>query len=259
MRTTLKKILSDKWVKSISSKLRSYKAMKYRNNLEKLALLYGSDKAGSHHYIKHYETYFKKFKKRKINLLEIGVGGYKHADQGGASLRMWKKYFRNGKIFAIDIYDKTPLNENRINIFKGNQTNRTFLKDVVDSIGQIDLIIDDGSHVNDHIIKSFQFLFPYLKNGGVYVIEDVQTSYWPSFGGNSNNLNDPTTAMNYFKKLTDSINFQELMINNYEPTYFDKHIVGIHFYHNMIFVFKDENNEVSNFLVENRIPNDAKK
>ena len=53
--------------------------------------------------------FFSSFKKKKINLLEIGIGGYKNPRLGGASLRMWKKYFSRGKIFGIDIYDKSEL------------------------------------------------------------------------------------------------------------------------------------------------------
>jgi len=61
-----------------------------------------------------------------------------------------------------------------------------------------------------------------LKDGGIYVIEDTQTSYWPGYGGNSENLADPETMMNFFKNLTDGINHQEFILPNYTPSYFDK-------------------------------------
>jgi demethylmacrocin O-methyltransferase len=158
---------------------------------------------------------------------------------------MWKKYFPFGKIFALDIYDKSFVNEPRIKTFQGSQTDRKVLNKIMDQIGEPDIIIDDGSHINEHVIETFMILFPKLKNGGIYVIEDTETSYWPDYGGDSKNLNNPQTIMNYFKGLTDCLNHQELVRENYSPTYFDKHIVSIQFYHNLIFVFKGFNDEAT--------------
>jgi hypothetical protein len=215
-------------------------------SLDKLAQIYKSDKWGKHYYTKHYRTHFKKYKFRRIKLFEIGIGGYHHSDMGGNSLRMWKSYFPLGRIYALDIYDKWFVNERRIKTFQGNQTDEDFLCKVMDQIGEPDIIIDDGSHVNGHVIKTFQVLFPRLKMGGIYVIEDTETSYWPGYGGDSELLTNPSTIMNYFKSLTDCLNHQEFVLKNYTPSYFDENICSIQFYHNLIFVFKGKNNESSN-------------
>ena len=61
---------------------------------------------------------------------------------------MWKKYFYCGKIYSIDIYDKSNFDENRIKRFQGYQNNTDFLDQVLTRIGKIDVIIDDGSHIN---------------------------------------------------------------------------------------------------------------
>ncbi|MEP7318387.1 MAG: hypothetical protein ABI921_06590 [Panacibacter sp.] len=189
-------------------------------------------------------THFRPFKNKKINLLEIGAGGYKSPTKGGESLYMWKRYFPRAKIFSIDIFDKSFLQEKRIRIFQRSQDDKEFLLEkVVKEIGDIDLIIDDGSHINKHVIETFQILFPVLKNGGIYVVEDAQTSYWPRFGGDSENLNNSNTIVNYFKGLADSLNHVDIIRDNYEITYIDKHIISLHFYHNMIFVYKGVNNE----------------
>jgi demethylmacrocin O-methyltransferase len=217
-------------------------------NLTLLAKLYKTDKTGSHWYTPHYMNYFRKFKNKKIKLLEIGVGGYEKPNAGGNSLRMWKKYFPFGKIFAIDIYDKSSLQENRIKIYKGSQVDREFLEKITNEIESLDIIIDDGSHLNEHIIETFKILFPKLKDGGIYVVEDIQTSYWNDFGGDSKNLNNPKTSMNFFKSLTDCLNYQEIIDENYKETYYDKKIVSIHFYHNIIFIQKGNNNEESNMV-----------
>jgi demethylmacrocin O-methyltransferase len=230
-----------------------------RNDLTKLAIIFGSDKWGKHYYTPHYQYHFKDFKHKNINLLEIGVGGNKSKTFGGASLRMWKKFFRKGKIFGIDIYDKSALQEKRIKIFQGNQTDEIFLSEVGKDVGPFDIIIDDGSHINAHIITSFKTLFPYLKDGGIYVVEDIQTSYWKIFGGDSEDLNQQGTAMNFFKGLADGINHSEFIIDNYQPTYFDQNIISLHFYHNLVFIYKGNNNENSSFLVNNQIPDSYEK
>ena len=219
-----------------------------RGNLTKLAELYRTDKTDGHWYTAHYMNHLRKFKNKKIKLLEIGVGGYENPKAGGNSLRMWKKYFIFGKIYAIDIYDKSALQEKRINIYQGSQVDREFLKKITDEIGLFDIIIDDGSHLNEHIIESFKILFPKLKDGGVYVIEDTQTSYWEDYGGDSKDLNNAKTAMNFFKSLTDCLNYQEIPNENYKESYFDKKIVSIHFYHNLVFIHKGNNNEGSNIV-----------
>lgn len=216
----------------------------FPDDLEKLALLNGSDKAIGHSYVQHYQRYFKSLKQDKLNILEIGVGGKDKPDVGGASLRMWKAYFPNSMIYGIDIFDKQQLQEERIKIFQGSQDDASFLEKVAANIGQIDIIIDDGSHINKHVIKTFQTLFPLLKsNGGIYVVEDTQTSYWPEYGGNSDDLNSSQTSMSMLKNLVDGINYHEFTKPEYSPSYFDKTIVSMHFYHNMVFIFKGDNSE----------------
>ena len=165
---------------------------------------------------------------------------------------MWKKYFPFGRIYSIDIYDKSKLQENRIKIFKGSQIDQIFLGKITKKIKTLDIIIDDGSHLNEHVITSFKILFPKLKDGGIYVIEDTQTSYWEDFGGNSNDLTNSNTMMNFFKSLTDSLNNKEFIIKNYKQTYYDRKIISIHFYHNLIFIYKGNNKDESNIVIKNQ-------
>ena len=70
-----------------------FKAILWGHNLNKLAKIYGTDKWGGHWYTPHYKLHLKKFKYRRIKLLEIGVGCYEKPDKGAHSLRMWKRYF----------------------------------------------------------------------------------------------------------------------------------------------------------------------
>ena len=233
---------------------KKYWAKLSHNDLDKLAYIYSCDKWGTHYYTPHYQKHFQQFKNEKVNLLEIGVGGYNDPSLGGASLKMWKQYFKKGKIYGLDIFDKSGIEEKRIKTFKGSQTDLDFLDRVIESIGEVDIIIDDGSHINNDIITTFNHLFPILKHGGIYVIEDLQCSYWPWYGGDSSDLGKEGTAMNYFRNLIHGLNHKEFLLPGYEASYYDKHIISIHFYHNILFIYKGNNNEESNHLVANQLP-----
>jgi len=238
VRNLLKKQFSKSQKKYIKKKIYPLQFFFGFRDLNKLAEVYETDKFGIHFYTQHYQTHFAPSKNKKIKLLEIGVGGYDNPDRGGNSLRMWKNFFKKGQIFSIDIFDKTKLEEDRIKIFQGSQVDKEFLEKVTDEIGEINIIIDDGSHINEHVIESFNFLFPKLKSGGFYVIENVQTSYWAEYGGDNLETNNKTTIMGYFKSLLDGLNNAEFRIPKYEKSYFDENILSMHFYHNLIFVYK---------------------
>ena len=195
----LKKKISYQEQLKLKYKLRHFKAMLFPFDLSKMAIIHKTDKYGSHFYTPHYQNHFKKFKFKRNNILEIGVGGYSDPYIGGNSLRMWKSYFPFSKIYSLDIHDKSFLQEKRIKIFKGSQVDFDFLEIVTKKIGQIDLIIDDGSHINNHVIESFRYLFPKLKKGGIYIIEDTQTSYWEDYGGDSNNLDNHMISYKIFR------------------------------------------------------------
>jgi hypothetical protein len=250
VKALLRSVVSKRQWRLMKSFLCPMKIFFYRNNLSKLALVYGSDKQGSHCYTQHYQCHFEALRREELNILEIGIGGYKDPKAGGASLRMWKAYFPKSRVLGIDIYDKTYHDEERIKTFQGSQTDPDFLKRVVEEIGPVDIIIDDGSHYNDHVITSFKILFPLLAPKGIYVVEDTQTSYWSSLAGvewgGSSDLTAPYTSMTFFKSLIDGMNYEEFTLDGYTPSYFDKHIIAMHFYHNLIFIYKGLNNEGSN-------------
>jgi demethylmacrocin O-methyltransferase len=215
----------------------------YRNNLNQLALLYNTDKWGRHWYTQHYQRYFQPFKNKRLNLLEIGVGGYEYADLGAESLRMWKAYFPKSRIVGVDLQDKTQFREHRIDIRQCDQTDAEALLKLSAEYGGFDIVIDDGSHLNQHVIATFGILFPLLRANGIYAIEDTQTSYWPTWGGG---IDNPHSSMAFFKSLTDGLNHVEYPLPAYTPNYFDQNIVEIAFFHNLIVVRKGANDEKSN-------------
>ena len=99
-------------------RIRKFLSLVFADNLTALAAIHGSDKWGSHWYTSHYEEHFRTLRKKKLKILEIGVGGYDNPNIGGASLRMWKYYFPKSTIYSIDIYDKSLIQEHRIKIFQ---------------------------------------------------------------------------------------------------------------------------------------------
>jgi cephalosporin hydroxylase len=211
-------------------------------DLTKLAAHFGTDKWGAHRYAQHYQTHLQHLRDRPMSILEIGIGGYSRAGQGGASLRMWKHFFPAGRVVGLDLQDKSFVEEDRIRAYQGDQTDPELLRRIVAECGPFDVIIDDGSHQSAHIIASFGILFPLLKGDGLYVVEDTQTSYWPERGGSAD-LQDESTSMAFLRRMTDGLNYEEFVDETYRPTYNDTHITGLHFYHNLVFIQKGVNAE----------------
>jgi hypothetical protein len=211
------------------------------SNLQGLAIFYGTDKWGDHWYIKNYETHFRSIRNKKLNVLEIGIGGGEDPELGGNSLRMWKVYFPKAKIYGIDIFDKRLHAEHRIKTYQGSQGDNKFLEEVTTDIGEMDIVIDDGSHQNEHVISTFNYLFPKLSRNGIYVIEDTQTSYWKKYGGSSVDVLRKDTTIGFLKERIDGLDYEEFEIPEYQPNKFDKEIISMHFYHNIVFIQKGVN------------------
>jgi hypothetical protein len=214
-------------------------------NLTELAQHFGTDKYGVHRYTPHYERHLGHLRSRAFTMLEIGVGGYSREGKGGASLRMWKHFFPKAQILGLDIQDKSFVDAPRIKTIQGSQVDEELLVQIVKEHGPLEVIVDDGSHRPEHIRETFRILFPLLADGGIYAIEDTQTSYWPTWGG-SEALDDPTRTMGLVKSLLDGLNYEEWADEAYEPTYSDLHVVAVHAYHNLVILEKGENREGTN-------------
>ena len=183
-----------------------------------------------HGFIEIYHKYFSNLKEHKINILEIGV-------ERGDSLRMWREYFTNATICAIDLHDRN-ISVSNTEILIGDQSDYSFLQTLVNKYGKFDIIIDDGSHQSKHIISSFNFLFNHLSDNGIYVVEDLQTSYQPRYGGSRFNLNKNKTSMGFLKSLADSINYEHRDKPFFKKNTFDGCVKSISFYQNIAFIIK---------------------
>ena len=215
-----------------------------RADLSLLAALYGTDKYGEHDYTPVYEALMRPSRGRPVRLLEVGVGGYAGA-LGGESLRMWESYFPRGRITGIDLYDKTALSGGRVKVLQCSQVDAPRLTALAQELGPFDFIIDDGSHLNAHQIETFRILWPHLKDGGTYIVEDVQTSYWPAYGGGPLGTEAyRKSCMQWFKDHADSVNLPEFL--QPAPGALDPGLASIAFHHNLIVLRKDLGERFSN-------------
>ena len=115
---------------------------------------------------------------RPLHLLEIGVWR-------GGSMGLWREYFgTSALIYGVDIDQRSrEFCDNDAEIRIGSQTDSLFMNGVVDEMAYVDIIIDDGSHNCLDVVSTLEMLWPRLADDGVYIIEDLHTSYWPAWGG----------------------------------------------------------------------------
>lgn len=200
----------------------------------------GTDK--THHvfqgksYCDIYERYLAPIRHSVKVFVEIGV-------KEGESLRMFEQYFPNATIYGIDIDPRCRKHErDRVKILIGDQNDEDFLNHVRKTVGAIDILLDDGSHMTAHQIKTFNILYPSIKRGGFYIIEDLRNSHeewngdldlrtiWP--GMHYNKPDDP--LRNYRKDFVDFVehHVKELDFHRH-PTLF-----AIHHYP-MIVIFEN--------------------
>ena len=156
----------------------------FENNVgfEKLFSFYKTDKAkfiesdnlNGHGFSEFYEKHFSRLRTEKLKILEIG-------SFSGASAAAFSKYFQNSKIYCLDInLTKFIYRSNRIFPYGVDITNfktvNKFLEDIEfkKSISFFDIIIDDGSHLLSHQLKSLNYFFKLVKKGGFYIVEDYK-------------------------------------------------------------------------------------
>lgn len=179
--------------------------------LAELARRYGTDKGpdsitrssrlGRKHtlagknYTATYGQFFAELRDKPIRFLEIGI-------DRGASIPVWEDFFSNAHLAAIDIKPEcAKYGTARTTVHVGSQTDPTFLRRVHDQSGPFDVVIDDGGHTMEQNQVSLVTLWPLLKRGGLYVIEDLHSSYRKEFGGS---YLGPETTVEKLKNLIDS-------------------------------------------------------
>jgi hypothetical protein len=146
-----------------------------------LAFKYGSDKCPRirHYYTPYYYQLFADRRETVRKVVEIGVGckeimGHSKNYQRGASLFMWRDFFPNAQIYGADILPELAFKDERIEAFTCDQTVRKDLENLIEKTGpDIDLFVDDGSHVPQDQVFTCLTVMPMLQEGVVYAIEDI--------------------------------------------------------------------------------------
>lgn len=149
------------------------------------------------HYFDIYDRHFSRYRNKELLILEIGI-------YHGGSLDMWRDYFGpQCKVVGMDINpDCTRLAKEGIEIIIGDQEDRAFLAELAKKLPPIDILIDDGGHTMPQQINTYEMLYNLVKPDGVYLCEDLHTSYWPSY---SSAYKAPHSFIEYSKKLIDQL------------------------------------------------------
>jgi hypothetical protein len=175
-------------------------------------------------YFLAYEEIFKKYIDKKITFIEVGV-------LHGGSLFMWREYFGpKARIIGIDLDPAAKeLEKHGFEIFIGSQSDKFFWENFYSKIGKIDILLDDGGHVNDQQIITLNEAINNTNDGGVIVVEDTHTSYLRSFGNPSK-----YSFINYSKFLVDAVNSRFTDTNIKMNNNFNKKIYSINFYESIV-------------------------
>ena len=182
------------------------------------------------HYFEIYEQHLSKFRNKPITMVEFGVFH-------GGSLQMWKYYFgEKAKIIGFDINPLCKeLEEENISIIIGDQEDVGSLRKITEIEPKLDIIIDDGGHTMNQQRVTFEELWASLKEGGIYICEDMHTSYWAEYGGGYKN---PVSFIEYTKDLIDQLNAWHSRDAGFAINDFTSSAYSMHFYDSVVVIEK---------------------
>jgi hypothetical protein len=163
-------------------------------------------------------------------MLEIGVSH-------GGSLQMWRRYFGRGStIVGIDINPRVAeLAGPGIEIHIGDQSDPAFLARLGEQYGPFDIVLDDGSHQPIHQIASVEHLWPYVADGGVYIVEDLHTNYWEEYGGG---LRRTDTFMAWTQARVDDMHAWHSHEDGFEVNEWTRTLAGVHEFDSVVILDK---------------------
>jgi len=199
-------------------------------------------------YFSIYDLHFDRFRGLPVNVLEIGIAG-------GGSLQMWKWYFgRKANIFGLDIDDSTLYKEARIKTFKCDSGSKDQLLAVMTDLPMMDIVIDDGGHRMEEQITAFETLYPLLNENGVYLCEDIHTSFYPEFGGGPE---VKRTFLGYMKKQIDQLTAFHSR-GQVKITDFGNSTHSISFYNSIVVIEKKVVNDPKKLIAKQKVNNNGK-
>jgi hypothetical protein len=182
------------------------------------------------HYFEIYHRHLERLRDRPLTVVEFGVFH-------GGSLQMWKDYFGpKARIVGVDLNPVCKdLAEDRIEIVIGDQADREFLRQLRQQLGPVEVVIDDGGHRMEEQVATFEEMFPAVVDGGLYLIEDLHTSYWEEYGGG---YRAPGSFIEYAKGLVDQLHAWHSRDERLPVTGHTRQIRGMHFYDSVLVLDK---------------------
>lgn len=184
-----------------------------------------------HHYFEIYHRHFQRFRGRSPVVVEIGVFH-------GGSLQMWREYFGAGaRVVGIDIDPRCrQFEDEATTILIGDQSDRRFLGEVRERVPHIDILIDDGGHTMVQQIATFEELYHHVQPEGVYLCEDMHTSFLPEYGGG---YRREGTFLEYGKALVDRLyGWYSREPDRLAPDQFTLSTYALHFYDSVLVIEK---------------------
>ncbi len=149
---------------------------------------------------------------------------------------MWRDYFGDAaRIIGVDSDPRClAFSDDQTQVILGNQDDRDFLRSLRENLGSVDIVIDDGGHRMSEQIATFEELWPAVVDGGVYLTEDVCTSYWPEYGGG---YREPASFIEYAKGLIDKMYAWHARGETAVDSY-TRSIAGMHVYDSVVVLDK---------------------
>ena len=161
----------------------------------------------------------------------------------GGSLLMWKSFFGNSSVIrGVDLAPKElNFDDSQISVVVGSQTDEKVLHTAVTALPNLHLVIDDGSHVGRHQKQSFEYLWPRLADGGLYVVEDLHTAYWKEYEGGVFRRRK-SSFIDYAKRLVDvqHSHYSSRRKNQFEREQICDSIFSISFYDSVVVIRKEK-------------------
>jgi predicted O-methyltransferase YrrM len=185
------------------------------------------------HYFDVYNAHFARFVDQPMTIVEFGVAH-------GGSLEMWRHYFgKRARIIGVDINPECLESASRsAEVYLADQDDPDSLRKLAETVGQADIVIDDGGHTTRQQLNTFEVFYPLVKTPGVYLVEDLHTNYWHEFGGG---LRQQGTFIEHAKQLIDQLNAwhsrdaESLKVDDFTQT-----TRSMHFYDSIIAFTKEQ-------------------
>ena len=176
-----------------------------KKSFKEIGETYNNDKITYHRYDLIYPIFLENLRKEHFNFLEIGLGSKNKDEDTGKSSHLFKEYFPDSTHFIMDIKDSNE--DGNTKVIKGDQSKSEDLEKVTKIVKNARLVIDDGSHHPRHQFDTFCYLFKnLLENGGYYIIEDIETSYWSQNSKVYGYTIGHDNIFDFFKRQIDEVN-----------------------------------------------------